>query len=32
MGIYAYRGVRGVTIEGSSQLLQSLTRREKEKL
>ena len=32
MGIYAYRGERGVTIEVSSQLLQSLTRKEKEKL
>ena len=32
MGIYAYRGERGVTIEVSSWLLQSLTRKEKEKL
>ena len=32
MGIYAYRGERGVTIEVSSRLLQSLTRKEKEKL
>ena len=32
MGIYAYRGERGVTIEVSSRLLQSLTKKEKEKL
>ena len=32
MGIYAYRGERGVTIEVSSRLLQSLTRKEKERL
>ena len=32
IGIYAYRGERGVTIEVSSRLLQSLTRKEKEKL
>ena len=32
MGIYAYRGERGVTIEVSLRLLQSLTRKEKEKL
>ena len=32
MGIYAYSGERGVTIKVSSQLLQSLTRKEKEKL
>ena len=32
MAIYAYRGERGVTIEVSSQLLQSLTKKEKEKL
>ena len=32
MGIYAYRRERGVTIEVSSRLLQSLTRKEKEKL
>ena len=32
MEIYAYRGERGVTIEVSSRLLQSLTRKEKEKL
>src|SRR5947209_10520274 len=32
MGIYAYRGERGVTIEVSSRLLQSLTKEEKEKL
>ena len=31
MGIYAYRGERGVTIEVSSRLLQGLTRKEKEK-
>ena len=32
MGIYAYRRERGVTIEVSSRLLQSLIRKEKEKL
>ena len=32
MGIYAYRGEHGVTIEVSSRLLPSLTRKEKEKL
>ena len=32
MGIYAYRGERGVAIEVSSRLLQALTRKEKEKL
>ena len=32
MGIYAYRGEGGVTIEVSSRLLPSLTRKEKEKL
>ena len=32
MGIYAYRGERGVTIEVSSGLLRSLTRKGKEKL
>ena len=32
MGIYAYRGERGVTIEVSSRLLQSLTREEQENL
>ena len=32
MGIYVYRGECGVTIEVSSRLLQSLTRKEKEKL
>ena len=32
MGIYAYCGERGVTIEASLRLLQSLTRKEKEKL
>ena len=32
MGIYAYCGERGVTIEVSSRLLQSLTRKEKGKL
>ena len=32
MGIYAYHGERGVTIEVSLWLLQSLTRKEKEKL
>ena len=32
MGIYVYRGERAVTIEVSSRLLQSLTRKEKEKL
>ena len=32
IGIYTYRGERGVTIEVSSRLLQSLTREKKEKL
>ena len=32
MGIYAYHGERGVTIEVSSRLLQSLTRKKTEKL
>ena len=32
MGIYAYLGERGVTIEVSSRLLKSLTWKEKEKL
>ena len=32
MGICAYRGERGLTIEVSSRLLQSLTKKEKEKL
>ena len=32
MGIYTYRGERGVTIEVSLRLLQSFTREEKEKL
>ena len=32
MAIYEYRGERGVTIEVSSRLRQSLTRKEKEKL
>ena len=32
MGIYAYCGERRVTVKVSSKLMQSLTRKEKEKL